>query len=252
MIIFWALLRRELGTFFLSWTGYVILAAVMLLTGGSFVQLINALGTTPWLMPVTQMFFGTYFIWSIIILTAPMLTMRLFALEKASGTFETLMTTQVSDLQVVIAKFTAALIMYMVIWLPLLIDLFIVNRYSNQAHAMDYSIVSGMYLGILLTGVMFLSFGCLASALTRSQMVAAMVSIAFSFGQFILASWARNQSFAAGDDWQSQILARLNLIDQMTDFARGVVDTRTVIFYLSVTFLFLFLTLRVVESRRWK
>jgi ABC-2 type transport system permease protein len=83
-------------------------------------------------------------------------------------------------------------------------------------------------------------------------MVAAMVSIAFSFGQFILAWWVKNQSFSAGADWQSQILSRLNLIDQMTDFARGVVDTRTVIFYLSATFLFLFLTLRVVESRRWK
>jgi len=250
MIIFWALLRRELGTFFLSWTGYVILAAVMLLTGGSFVQLINALGTTPWLMPVTQMFFGSFYFWMIVLLTAPVITMRLFALEKASGTFETLMTTPVGDVQVVAAKFLAAFFFYAVMWLPLLACLFIVGRFTNQANALDYGTIGGMYLGIFLAGGFFLSFGCLASSLTRSQMVAAMISLAFGVSQFALAWWAKNNSVS--DQWQSQLLSCLNLFDQMNDFARGAVDTRAVIFYASMTFLFLFLTLRVVESRRWK
>src|ERR1700748_3291887 len=115
MTIFWALLRRELGAFFYSWTGYIIIATIALLTGGSFVQLINALGNDPWPMPVTQMFFGTYFFWTIVLLSAPVITMRLFALEKASGTFETLMTTSVGDAQVVIAKFASAFIFYAVI-----------------------------------------------------------------------------------------------------------------------------------------
>ena len=250
MRIFWALLRRELSSFFFSLTGYVIIAAITFLTGESFVQLIDALGGDPFPMPVTQMFFGSFYFWMIVLLTAPVITMRLFALEKASGTFETLMTTPVGDLQVVAAKFTAAFFFYVVMWLPLLACLLIVGRFTNQASALDYGTVGGMYLGIFMAGGFFLSFGCLASSLTRSQMAAAMISLAFGVSQFALAWWAKNNPVS--DQWQSQLWSCLNLFDQMNDLARGAVDTRAVIFYVSATFLFLFLTLRVVESRRWK
>jgi ABC-2 type transport system permease protein len=77
-----------------------------------------------------------------------------------------------------------------------------------------------------------------------------MVSLAFGVSQFALAYWAK--SMPLSDTWQSQLWSCANLFDQITDFARGTVDSRAVIFYLSATFLFLFLTLRVVESRRWK
>jgi ABC-2 type transport system permease protein len=250
MSIFWVLLRRELAAYFFSLTGYVIIAAITFLTGESFVQLISALGPDPWPMPVTEMFFGTFYFWMIVLLSAPVITMRLFALEKASGTFETLMTTPVGDLEVVAAKFAAAFVFYGIMWLPLLACLFLVGHYTNQAGALDYGTVGGMYLGIFLAGGFFLSFGCLASALTRSQMVAAMVSLAFGVSQFALAWLAKN--YPASDQWQSQLWSCLNLFDQMNDLARGAVDTRTLIFYGSTTFLFLFLTLRVVESRRWK
>ena len=250
MRIFWVLLRRELASYFLSLTGYVIIAAITFLTGESFVQLVDALGSDPWPMPVTQMFFGSFYFWMIVLLSAPVITMRLFALEKASGTFETLMTTPVGDLEVVLAKFTAAFIFYAVMWLPLLACLFVVGHFTNQSGALDLGTVGGMYLGIFLAGAFFLSFGCLASSMTRSQMVAAMVSLAFGVSQFALAWWAKNQPIS--DEWQSQLLSCFNLFDQMNDLARGVVDTRTVTFYLTTTFLFLFLTLRVVESRRWK
>src|SRR5476649_2710377 len=118
MRIFWTLTRRELAAFFFSATGYVIIAAVTLLIGLSFVVLMTNLGSDPSPMPVTEMFYRTYFFWLIVLLATPVITMRLFALEKASGTFETLMTTPVSDLQVVLAKFTAAMIFFMLMWLP--------------------------------------------------------------------------------------------------------------------------------------
>jgi len=250
MRVFWVLLRRELASYFLSLTGYVIIAAITFLTGESFVQLVDALGSDPWPMPVTQMFFGSFYFWMIVLLSAPVITMRLFALEKASGTFETLMTTPVGDFEVVLAKFTAAFVFYAVMWLPLLACLFVVGHFTNQCGALDLGTVGGMYLGIFLAGAFFLSFGCLASSMTRSQMVAAMISLAFGVSQFALAWWAKNQPIS--DEWKSQLLSCFNLFDQMNDLARGVVDTRTVTFYLTTTFLFLFLTLRVVESRRWK
>ena len=128
MSIFWVLLRRELASYFFSLTGYVIIAAITFLTGESFVGLINGLSNDPWPMPVTQMFFSSFYFWMIVLLSAPVLTMRLFALEKATGTFETLMTTPVGDLEVVAAKFAAAFLFYAIMWLPLLACLFFVGH----------------------------------------------------------------------------------------------------------------------------
>lgn len=249
MRTYWTLTRRELAGYFLSITGYVIIASVAFLIGLVFKVLIKGLGTDPSPMPVTELFYSTYLFWYILLLAIPVITMRLFALEKFSGTFETLMTTPVGDLQVVAAKFTAALTFYMIMWLPLLACMFIVRHYSNDRSVLDAGVVCSMYLGIFLLGCMFISLGCIASALTRSQMTAAIVSLAFCFGLFMLSYLADR---VPGADWKSQVLALFALPDQMSDFARGVMDTRAVVLYLSLTFLFLFTTLRVVESRRWK
>ena len=132
MRIFLTLLRRELGAIFLSITGYVIIASVALLNSLSFVVLMTNLGNDPSPMPVTEMFYRTYFFWLVVLLATPIITMRLFALEKASGTFETLMTTPVGDLQVVAAKFAAANIFYVVAWLPMIACLFVVRYFTNQ------------------------------------------------------------------------------------------------------------------------
>ena len=250
MSIFWALLRRELGTFFYALTGYVIIASVALLTGLSFVVLMITLGNDPITMPVTEAFYQTYFFWLILLLTSPVITMRLFALEKATGTFETLMTTPVGDVQVVAAKFSAAIIFYLVTWLPLLACLFIVRNFTQQTATLDAHTLGATYLGIFLVGSLFTSLGCFASSLTRSQMAAAMIS--FVLGTSLFAMSFAAKAIPLSSDWASQVIAYFNLMDQMHDFARGVVDTRTVIFYVSTTFVFLFLTLRVVESRRWK
>jgi ABC-2 type transport system permease protein len=249
MSIFWALLRRELSSYFFALTGYVIIAAVTLLTGLSFVVLVHNLGTDPSPMPVTEMFYRTYFFWLIVLLASPVITMRVFALEKATGTFETLMTAPVGDVQVVAAKFSGALLFYLVAWLPLLACLFTVRHFTNQ-NALDGGTVGGMFLGIFLVGGLFISLGCFASALTRSQMAAAMIALVLGVSLFALGFLA--EALPATAHWQAQVISYFNLFEQMRDFARGVVDTRAVTFYLTATFLFLFLTLRVVESRRWK
>ena len=134
------------------------------------------LGSDPSPMPVTELFYRTYFFWFIVLLATPIITMRLFALEKFSGTFETLMTTPVSDLQVVAAKFTAAVIFYIIMWLPMLPCLFVVRHFTDQPGTLDPGMIGGMYLGVFLVGCLFLSLGCFASALSRSQMAAAMIS----------------------------------------------------------------------------
>ena len=250
MQVFFTLTRRELATYFVSLTGYVIVAAATFLVGESFVVLLRNLGTSATPMPVTELFYRTYFFWLIVLLAAPVITMRLFALEKYSGTYETLMTTPVSDMQVVAAKFTAAWLFYLVMWLPMIACLYIVQHFAKQSGALEPGTVGGMFFGTALVGALFVALGCFASALTNSQMVAAMVTLVLGTSLVALSFVAEQVNVTA--TWQSQLLGRFALFSQMHDFARGVVDTRPVIFFLSLTFFFLFLTLRAVESRRWK
>ena len=188
--------------------------------------------------------------WMRLLLTTPVITMRLFAQEKFTGTFETLMTTPVSDFQVVAAKFTAALLFYVLMWLPLLGCLLVVRYYTHDAGALDGGVMGSTFLGVLLLGGVFLSLGCCASALTRSQAIAAMFSLASGASLFLLGYLAGQ--LPAPESWQTQVLSCFALFDQMHDFARGVVDTRPIVLLVSLTLFFLFLTLRVVESRRWK
>ena len=244
------LTRKELAGYFLSLSGYVILAAAMFLLGLSFVVLVVNLQQEPTSMPVTEVFYITPFFWYILLLSTPVITMRLFALEKFTGTFETLMTTPVSEFQVVMAKFSAALLFYLLMWLPLLGCLFVVRHYSNDAGAFDAGAAGSTFLGIALLGCLFISLGCCASALTRSQVTAAMISLVFGATLFLISVLAARIPLQT--TWQTEVLATLAFFEQMHDFARGVVDTRTVVLYLSLTMFFLFLTLRVVESRRWK
>jgi ABC-2 type transport system permease protein len=247
---YWTLTRRELASYFLSVTGYVVIAASLFLLGRCFVNLIKQVQYDPTPLPITELFFVTLYFWVILLLTVPIITMRLFAHEKFSGTFETLMTAPVSDLEVVMAKFTAALVFYLVMWLPLAGCLLMVQRYTNNAGGLDFAVIASTFLGILLLGCLFVSLGCFASALTRSQATAASVSLVLGLSLFLLALLADRNP--AQGNWQAEALASLALVDQMHDFARGVVDTRPVVLYLSLSFFFLFLTLRVVESRRWK
>jgi ABC-2 type transport system permease protein len=249
MRAYWTLTRRELAGFFLSLGGYIIIAAALFLMGFSFVVILVKL-QRPTPMPVTELFYESPFFWLILLLTTPVVTMRLFALEKFSGTFETLMTTPVSDFQVVAAKFTAGLVFYSLMWLPLLGCLLVVRHYTNDVSALDGGVVAGAFLGILLLGGLFVSLGCCASALTRSQVIAAVVSLGFGAGVFLL-GYLANQ-LPAQDNWQTRVLSCFDLFERMRDFARGVVDTRPVVLLVSLTLFFLFLTLRVVESRRWK
>ncbi len=250
---YFTLMRRELGAYFISLTGYIIIAAVTFLLGLSFVVLLVKLQSRS-LRQISgnaELFYVTQFFWLILL---PLHTcdyyVRLFAQEKASGTFETLMTTPVSELQVVLAKFSAGLIFYVLSWLPLLPCLLIVRHFSNESAPFDAGIVGSTFLGIVLLGGLFVSLGCCASALTRSQVTAAMITVmsgACIFCVGVLADRAPSQG-----GWQAQLLSSLGFFEQMHNFARGIIDTRPIILYVSLTLFFLFVTLRIVESRRWK
>jgi ABC-2 type transport system permease protein len=127
--------------------------------------------------------------------------------------------------------------------------LHIVHNFTRQ-EAFDWWPVASTYLGILLVGGLFVAVGCFGSAVTSSQITAAMVAFALGVSLFVLSFLKFSLGAQAG--WVSRLVTHFSLIEHMEDFARGIVDTRHVVFYLSLTVLFLFLTLKVVESRRWK
>ena len=250
MSVYLHLTRRELAAYFISMTGWVIIAAAALLTGLSFAVLLVKLQGVPTPLPITQLFYATPFFWLVVLLATPVITMRLFAQEKHTGTFETLMTAPVSDTQVVLAKFSAAWIFYMIMWLPLLGSLLLLKRYINDPSALAGGTLAGMFLGIALVGAAFMALGCFTSSLSRSQIIAAMLCLAGGVSMFLLSFLSDKLSLDT--TWWMSVFNYLSLFEHMNDFARGVVDTRPVVFYVSLTVLFLFLTLRALESRRWK
>src|SRR6185436_888283 len=168
----------------------------------SFLMLIGNIGSAAFSMPITQLFFNSLLLWIILILTAPIITMRLFALEKATGTYETLMTTPVGDLQIVAGKFTAAVVFYIVMWLPTVVSLLVVQHFANQPGALEKGTFFGMYFGLFLAGCLMISIGCFASSLTNSQVVAGMISMVLGVTLLIL-NWLA-QAITVTDRWQAQ------------------------------------------------
>lgn len=244
------LVRRELGSLFKSWIAYVILAAVMLLLGVSFVFLLRALNMESTPVPLTLLFYDTFFFWIILLLVTPLITMRTLALEKSTGTFETLMTTPVHDGQVVLAKFTGALLFFVVLWLPLLPCLLIVRHFSSDPTALAAGTIASTYLGILLLGCVYLSLGIFASAVTRSQIVAAMIAFALGIPLFCLSFLGAMLPTQTG--LLRQVVSHVAWMEHMSQFAQGTVDLRPVVLCLSITGFFLFLALKAVEARRWR
>jgi ABC-2 type transport system permease protein len=247
---FRTLVRRELGSHFLSLTGYVVIATVLLLLGFSFVDVLSKLNGVPIDATVTEIFYVTLYFWLILLLTTPVITMRTFALEKFTGTYETLMTTPVSDIEVVLAKFFGSLIFYAITWLPLLGYTFILQRYvATTTPALDPYTVATTFLGLVLVGALFIAMGCFASALTRSQLIAAALSYALGLTLFLLS--LRSLVPMPAKDWEAELFNHIAMGEHMQDFARGVIELSSVTYYISMTAFFLFLTWRAVQSRRW-
>lgn len=250
MSVILALIRRELGGYFKSLIGYVVIATVLFLFGFSFVDMLGKLNGIPQDAPVTEQFYSTVYFWVILLITAPMITMRAFALEKSTGTYETLMTAPVGDWQVVLAKFGGTLAFFALVWLPLLGCLFIIRHFTGDPATLDPRVTAGTFLGILLIGSLYMAMGCFASALTQSQTIAAMFSFLLGVALFVLS--LRSAALSSSDKGWDMVLDYTSVMRHLADFSRGIVDTRQVVFYITATGFFLYLTQRVVESRRWK
>jgi ABC-2 type transport system permease protein len=176
--------------------------------------------------------------------------MRLFAEEFKLGTIEPLMTAPVRDWQVVLAKYFGALFFYVILWIPTTLYFVIFQATTHEPAAGSTGAYLGGYLMILLLGMFYLSIGCFASVLTRNQIVAAIIS----FAAITLLFFLGLVSFVLRDisSETQQLLGYFSAIEQMGTLSRGVIDTRPIVLYLSMTIVMLTFTYQAFQSRKWR
>lgn len=243
---FRATLARELRAYFLSPLAWVISTLFLIVNGFVFWLLVTYLNNpqAPIGAPL-ELFFGqTVFFWLVLLIVAPVLTMRLLSEERKTGSIEVLMTSPVSETQVVLGKYFAALLFYVFLWVPTLVYVAIISQYTK----VDWGPVAAGYIGVLGVGALFLAVGMFATSVSRNQIVAAILSFAllmllFCFG--LLANLVNGEVL-------KKAFGFLDLWSHMDDFAKGIVDTRRLVYYLSGTAFFLFLSARALAANKWR
>ena len=179
MRTFLVLLEREMKSYFYSPIAYIVLCFFLVLTGFNAYLMISLLNSAPVELTLVEAFFNNAIFWFAFIPLIPLLTMRLYSEEFKLGTIETLMTAPVNDWQVVLSKFAGALLFYAVLWVPTTLYFVIFKYVTQQQAAQALGAFGGSYLLLLLIGAFYLSLGCLASVLTRNQIVAAIMALVF-------------------------------------------------------------------------
>ncbi len=251
MRTFLVLLGKELRSFFFSPVAYIVLALFMVISGFSFAQAISTLKEKPSEFSIVQWTFYPRWFFFYFFFLFPLITMRLFAEEQKLGTLESMLTAPVRTVHVLLAKFSCAVIFYVILWLPNLLYLGLLQWISGGRVEIPYGALGGSYLIIILTGLFHIAVGCLASALTRNQIVAAIICFTlillhFLTGLFLL-FFASKIPVDVND-----ILNYFSTTQHMDYFTKGLIDTRPMVYYLSFTVLLLALTHQVLEYRRWK
>ncbi|MDZ7373142.1 MAG: ABC transporter permease [candidate division KSB1 bacterium] len=256
---FVAILEREVRSYFLSPLAYVVIFFFLAVSGiffylilSNFVEIciratmqaqmyqmmppklnVNMMAIRPMLHNMAL--FALFFL--------PLVTMKLYAEEKKTGTIELLMTSPITDAQVMLGKYTASLVLYLTMLALTFVYMAFLYAYGEPETG---PILSG-YLGLFLLGAAYLAFGLLFSSLTENQIIAAASTFAF-----ILVFWAIGWVSDFVSPSVGRVLSYFSLIEHFEDFARGVIDTKHIVFYLSFVFFGLFLTYLSIQSARWR
>ena len=173
----------------------------------------------------------------------PMITMRLYAEEKRTGTIELLLTSPVRELELIFGKLLAAFVLYSGLLALALANLALLFLFGEA----DWKPMAAGFLGVSLMGAAFLSLGMLLSTVTRNQIVAG----ALTFGLFLML-WVADWVGAYSTSTAGQVMSYISLTPHLENFAKGVIELRDVVYYVSVIFLGVFLTHRSLESLRWR
>lgn len=229
---------KELTAYFTTPMAYIVTAVFLAMSGFFFAQ-----DLTTFQLARLHGFFGSASF--LLLLIAPILTMRLLAEEQKLGTLELLLTAPVRDQEVVIGKFLAvAGILFMMLFITLYYPILLI-KFSEP----DLGPMLSGYLGLFLLGACFLSLGIFASSLTSSQIVAAVVGIGLSLLFWLLDSAG---NLAQNVPLIRDVLIYLSLSANYSDFVRGVIDTKALVYYISFIVVVIFFAIRSLETRRWR
>ncbi len=242
----WAIFKRELFAFFVTPLAWVVNTGFLLLQGVHFYMLVRHFASQTNLSADTgpvQTFFGqTVMMYLPLLVICPVLTMRLFAEERRSGTIELMMTAPVSTVAVVLGKYLAVLAAYLVMWAPTVVYMLLAAQHAD----IDWAVVGSGYLAVTGIGAGYLAIGLMTSALAKSQLSAAVMSLMFIIGMFILGIG----EFIFPEGLARDLSGYISVWSQLNDFSRGIVDSRRLIFDLTLVVLPLFVTVRVVDAWR--
>jgi len=251
----WILARKELRSYFASPIAYIVLAMFAVIFGFFFYSatalfvnfsMRSAMerGFTP---PANLNDFIIRPLFSnlsvIALFLMPMVTMRLFAEEKRTGTVELLLTSPLRDLEIILGKWLGAFLLYLCLLAISALNLLFLFLHGRP----DTKAVLVGYLGLVLLGASFLGLGSFLSTLTRNQIVAASLT----FGVFLMLwvmDWVSSYSFTT----VGRVASYLSITTHFDSFAKGVLEVKDVVYYLSVIFLGIYMTARSMESLRWR
>lgn len=250
----WAIARKELRAYFASPIGWVLIGFFALLYGYFFYALLAfferqsmqmGMGMGPQSMNVNQQLITPLLmnVTVVLLFILPMVTMRTYAEEKRSGTIELLLTSPLTDWQIILGKFIGAMLLYAAMLAVTLINMGLLFLYGTP----EWKPVLTGYLGLLLVGGCFISVGLFISSLTKNQIVAG----AITFAVFLML-WVINWIGTFVGPTAQAILQHLSITEHFDDFARGVLDSKHLVYYTSFIIFGLFLTAKSVDSERWR
>ncbi len=241
-----ALIKKEIGSFFSSFTGYVVIVVFLVITG-LFIWVFPGELNIPDSGYATL---DTLFIiapWVFLFLV-PAVTMRMFAEEKRSGTLELLLVRPVTDFQIVMAKITAALALVIISLLPTLIYFWSVYTLGNPPGNLDTGAIWGSYIGLVFLAGSYAAIGVFASSFTENQIVAFVVAVLLCF--FFFTGFEMISALPLPLRVE-QLLLYMGINEHYRSISRGVVDTRDVVYFVGLIAFFAFLTRTVLQSRKW-
>ena len=252
-----AIIERELRAYFSSPIAYVVLTIFVFLSGLFFRTILSQVlqmglmaamqaqqtGPRPMDMPgmISRGFLSTMSV--ILLFMIPMITMGLFSEEKKRGTIELLLTSPLTDLEVVLGKFFAAGTFFLIMLASTWVQIGALYLYGSPASGPILS----AYLGLFLYGLAVIAIGLFISTLTENQIIAAVLS----FGTIMLL-WLVDVLASNAEAGSKEVLSYLSILSHLDDFMKGVLSTSNVIFYVSLTLVALFMTYRSIDSLRWR
>jgi ABC-2 type transport system permease protein len=249
-----AIAQKEVRAYFSSPIAYIVIGLFALLFGYFYVAILDwfvrqgmsgAMGMAPAPLNLNQQFVRPLLLNATVVLlfVLPMITMRTYSEEKRSGTIELLLTSPLTDMQIILGKFTGAMVLYASMLGVTLLYVAVLFVFGNP----EWKPIVTAYLGLILLGGCFISVGMLISSFTGNQIVAGMLT----FGVFLLLwviDWIGSFLGPSGET----IVNYLSITRHFEDFAKGVIDTTHLIYYVSFITFGLFLTAKSVDSERWR